>query len=264
MGKELVSTLSKTLGPSLVVGLAHDALDITDPVQIASQLLQWKPAAVINCAAYTSVDGAESNREAAFALNARGPALLADACARTGTQLVHFGSDQVFSGLETSPSDERRAPAPANFYASSKLAGDLSVLKYPEHLVLRVQWLYGSGKDRFQSLKSQSSFKAFDDQWGAPTWTRDVAETTQDLLEKKASGLFHFAYDDYASWYDVFHFVRSYLNLNVELTPVSTASAGLPAQRPAFSVMANQKLLSVLGKSKMGSWKDSLKTFLNL
>jgi len=133
-----------------------------------------------------------------------------------------------------------------------------------DSLVLRVQWLYGQRKDRFSPLRSKTEFSPFADQFGAPTWTRKLAEGVQALLNKKASGLFHFSYDDFASWSQVFEFVKQEWKLDLKLSPKQTADMKLPAKRPLFSVLDNTKLKQTLGVSSMGSWKAPLQEFLAL
>ena len=111
-------------------------------------------------------------------------------------------------------------------------------------------------------LRGKEIFTPFIDQFGAPTWTRDVVQVVIRLIERNAEGLFHFAYDDYASWAQVFEFVRDELRLTTRLLPKRTDEVKLPAGRPLFSVMSNRKLVEFLGIPGMGSWKDSLREFL--
>ncbi len=246
------------------VVLNRTELDITSESSILGSLEKYRPAVVLNTAAYTSVDGAETEREATEAINARGPALLARACRSANAQLVHFSTDQVFNGKVDRPRTEEDPTDPINHYAVTKLRGEQAVLGETGSLVLRVQWLYGQRKDRFSPLRSKTEFSPFADQFGAPTWTRKLAEGVQALLEKKASGLFHFSYDDYASWAQVFEFVKQEWKLDLKLSPKQTAEMKLPAKRPLFSVLDNTKLKQTLGVSSMGSWKAPLQEFLAL
>jgi dTDP-4-dehydrorhamnose reductase len=249
-------------GQGPVIALERSSLDISQPREVEKTFEKHRPSVVINAAAYTNVDGAESERTRAFAINVSGPQFLAEACEKYSARLFHFGTDQVFDGRGTRPQSEDDAINPLNYYAETKAQGEMAVLKCPGAVVLRVQWLYGKRKDRFTLLKDKKIFTPFEDQWGAPTWTRDIAKITADLVGAKAEGLFHMAYDDYANWAEVFKFAIASLEYETILRPKKTQDVNLPAQRPLYSVLSNRKLLSFLGRDNMGSWKDALSEFL--
>lgn len=244
------------------VPLDHAALDITDAAAIARVLDREKPLAVCNAAGFTTVDAAEKERDRAYALNALGPRLLAEACAARKIRFVHFSTDQVFDGASGIPAKETDKPNPLNYYADTKLQGEGPVLAMGG-LVLRVQWLYGERKNRFAVLKDRKSFSAIVDQFGAVTWTMDVAAVVDGLLARGSHGLFHMAYDDWASWAEIFEFVRDFQKLDVELVPTTTESLNLPAKRPPFSVMANEKLRRELNLPSIGLWRERLAAFLS-
>jgi dTDP-4-dehydrorhamnose reductase len=263
LGSDLALYLSEK---ELVLPFKHSDLDITNPDMVRRMLEKIRPAVLINAAAYTNVDGAERERDKALLLNVEGPEILAELCAVYGTKLVHFSTDYVFNGQSTRPWEETDTPCPPqpNYYAETKLAGEVAVQTIANHLILRVQWLFGEKKDRFTILKGKESFTPFRDQFGAPQWTREIARIIHELLKRDARGLFHFAYDDYASWAEVYEFVKEELALPVKLSPVQSEDVLLPAKRPTFGVLSNKKLLSFLGWKKMGSWKDPLREFLIL
>lgn len=260
LGFDIQLEFERLFGPGAVFGFTRQTLDITSQAQIDRTFADLKPTLVINAAAYTNVDAAETDRAAALEVNARGPSLLADACRRLGAKLVHFSTDQVFDGESKRPWLESDKPKPLNYYATTKLAGERAALGVSNAVVLRVQWLYGRKKERFTQLKTQKVFTPFSDQWGAPTWTCDVARRLAQICEH--SGLFHFAYDDHACWAEVFEFVKDTLVLNVELRPRATSEVPLPARRPLYCVLSNQKLRRALGCERLGSWKDALSEFL--
>jgi dTDP-4-dehydrorhamnose reductase len=247
-----------------VLGLTRNALDVTRPEEVRRVIREAAPSVVINATAYTKVDLAETDRMAAEILNAHAPAFLASACGEVGATFVHFSTDQVFDGKTAAPYREEDPTHPLNWYARTKLEGERAALAYEESLVLRVQWLYGETKDRFSGLRDQHVFTPFSDQVGAPTWTRDIVSAIPALLARGARGLYHFTYDDHASWADVFAFVKDHWNLAVELKPRPTAQFDLPAARPLFSVLSNAKLKKTLGVEKLGNWRDSLREFLDL
>jgi len=243
--------------------LSHAEMDITNLEQVHRMLKELHPSVVINAAAYTNVDGAESEREKAFAINATGPRNLALACEEAGTRLIHFSTDQVFDGSGNKPWSEEDLPHPLNYYAETKWVGEKEVLKSRRSLVLRVQWLYGARKDRFTILRNKDVFTPASDQFGAPTWTKDIADYLIRLIEKEARGLFHFSYDDYATWAEIFEFACRELHFATRLIPRKSEELQLAARRPKFCVLSNKKLLSFLGQNSLGSWKDSLHEFLS-
>jgi dTDP-4-dehydrorhamnose reductase len=263
LGWDLSRTLKSQLPSAEVLSLGHAQLDITRPKEMRTLLEGLHPSVVVNAAAYTNVDGAERERDKALSVNAEGPNYLREICQRLGARLVHFSTDQVFDGKSQTPWKETDPPHPCNYYAETKWLGEKAVLEFPRALVLRVQWLYGAKKDRFTPLRTKATFSPFSDQVGAPTWTRRVAEVVALLLKKEATGLFHFAYDDSASWADVYALAKELLAINVTLLPKKTIEMKLPANRPLYSVMSPDKLLNCLGWRAMGSWKDDLKLFLS-
>lgn len=264
LGSDLVEKLSEVVGDENIIATDYDTLDITHLDKVREFVAQRAPKLVINAAAYTDVDRAELERDKAYLINTVGPKNLSLVCHEQGIQLVHFTTDFVFSGQGNRLWTESDAPNPPkpNYYAETKLWGEQEVTKHPEHLVLRVQWLYGKRRNRFTTLKDKKVFTPFMDQYGAPTSTSHVSHIVIELLAKGAKGLFHFAYDDFTTWADVYKFVKEELNLSTELLPKRTDDANLPAKRPLFGAMSNKKLLDFLGKESLGSWKDPLRDFL--
>lgn len=264
LGWDLTVLFRRLFGESAVIVADRKTFDITSNEIVGKKLREMKPSIVLNAAAYTDVDGAEREPDFATQINGTAVSFLVRACQDVGAKFVHFGTDQVFDGKGQSPRTEEDIPHPVNSYGRSKLLGENAALSDARSLVLRVQWLYGERKDRFSTLKQRDLFTPFSDQYGAPTWTKHVAEVVADLLTLDATGLYHFSYDDYASWADVFAFVKQEWKLPVRLEPALTADRKLPAERPRFSVMSNKKLIQRLGKNGMGSWKEPLRKFLAL
>lgn len=264
LGRELVEAFCTRWGAKSVIGLDSSGLDITQPLKVLECFKNQPISFLVNCAAYTDVDKAETERERALAVNAVGPKVLSNVASSFGVPIIHFSTDYVFSGSKVEPLTEEDIPSPPkpNYYGETKLLGERAVLEQSSNIVLRVQWLYGKSKERFSHLKDRSEFYPFDDQWGAPTWCRDVSQVVCDLIEKKAKGLFHFAYDDFATWYDVYQFVCNEMGYSTQLIPKKIAELNLPAKRPRYGMMSNKKLLRELGRESMGSWKIALREFL--
>lgn len=262
LGSELVEVFQAQQAPIQVIPKDRTQLDITRWQSVGAAFREVEPTLVINAAAYTNVDGAEKERELAYAVNVTGVANLVEWCGEYGARLIHFSTDQVFDGVGESPRREEETPNPLNYYAHTKWLGEQEALRDPLSLVLRVQWLYGKKKDRFSPLKDKERFTPFADQYGAPMPTLVIAQTVWELAEKNVSGLYHLSYDDYASWAEVFQFVKAHWNLKVALEPKLTSEMNLPAKRPLFSVLSNEKLCRALGRSQFGSWKTALREFL--
>ena len=181
LGSDLTSFFKDAIGADQVCATDYDTLDITVADSVKKKLGDLMPGLVINAAAYTDVDGAECNREAAYRLNVIGPKNLADACSLFGSKLIHFSTDYVFDGTGNRLWTEEDMPNPSNYYAETKLQGEEAVRRHRDSLVIRLQWLYGGKRDRFTILKKRESFTPFSDQYGAPTWTREVCKTVKEL-----------------------------------------------------------------------------------
>lgn len=264
LGFEFVQYYKKHFPETGVLETYSRTLDITDKLAVDSFLKKYQPEWIINAAAYTEVDKAEIERERAFQINVEGPRNLSKTASEIGAKLIHFSTDYVFNGEGEKPWTETDPPQPVkpNWYAETKLLGEESVLEGPKNLVFRVQWLYGQKKERFSALKQKEVFTPFIDQFGAPTWTLDIVKTVSAVMSKGGSGLFHLAYDDYGSWLEVYEFVKEYWKLPVRLLPKKSIEVSLPARRPLNGRLSNQKIKKLLGVSSLGTWRESLGTFL--
>jgi len=200
--------------------------------------------AVVNCAAYTNVDMAESEADLAHQVNAEAVGRLGDLAGRAGKWVLHVSTDFVFDGESDSPYAETDIPNPLNEYGRSKLAGEkLLAESGGRFCIVRVQWTYGSAGNNFptkliQRAKSGQDVKVVDDQVGSPTATTEVAEAICDLIAKKPQGLLHFAGEGYVSRYETAKFMFDTLSLDVNLSPCKTSDFASPARRTADSTAA--------------------------
>ena len=249
------------------VGLARAELDIRDADDVARAVAGAEPDAVVNCAAWTDVDGAESAREDAFAVNAAGAGNLARAAAAVGTALLHVSSDYVFSGEARLDADGRPRPyvesddtAPRSVYGQSKLAGEREVLAAsPRHLVVRSSWLFGVDGPNFVETMlrlggERASVEVVDDQVGCPTWTGHLAAALIGLLEREVSGLVHQAGGGQVSWNGFAREIFRQAGVDCEVLPSTTEQMGRPAPRPAYSAIVSERE-DVL---PMPPWQDGL------
>jgi len=262
LGTDLALRFPASFGNHSVISLSRSELDITRWEDVRCKLSEIRPKVVVNAAAYTNVDGAESDRETAYQVNAAAVGNLAHLCDEMGARLVHFSTDQVFDGSGNRPWKEDDPTHPLNHYAETKLLGEAKALRVENSLILRVQWLYGRKKDRFTLLADKPLFTPFSDQFGAPMYAWHLANWVVKLIEKKATGIFHVTYDDYASWAEVYQFVVDVMGFKTELHPKTSEETPLPARRPKFGVLSNEKVRKFLGEPTLGSWKDALREFL--
>jgi dTDP-4-dehydrorhamnose reductase len=245
--------------------VAKDACDITAPDSVRALFDARKPSLVVNCAAYTLVDKAESEPERAFAINGVGAGNVARAAGQV--PLIHISSDYVFDGKQRTPYRESDAPAPEGLYAKSKLAGEQEVLAAGGRAyVVRTGELYGTGGRNFfhaiigRARKGQP-LKVINDQIVAPTWNRELSEQLAVIAEQAPPGLYHATADGAVSWYDAARTACELLGLDVPITPCSTEEFAAPAPRPRYSVLAHDALLK-LGLYRMRPWKTALADWL--
>jgi len=266
LGSDLVATAPH--GVSLTGVDIADA-DITDRAQVASALDATRPDWVINAAAYTAVDRAETERAAADAVNAVGPRLISEEAARRKISVAHFSTDYVFAGTSSAPYRETDPVAPLNAYGEGKWLGEEAVrASGARALILRTQWLFGrAGKSFPRTMWERASARmptrVVDDQRGRPTYTRDLAAATWRLVALRASGTVHVTNGGAdATWYDVARKVFARAGAESLLSPCSTADYPTPARRPAYSVLGTDRLEELLG-SPLPDWRDALGRFLD-
>jgi dTDP-4-dehydrorhamnose reductase len=237
-----------------LVGLAHTELDITDAEAVQAAFAGVRPDAALNCAAWTDVDGAESHREQAHAVNADGAGNLALAAAQAGVALVHVSSDYVVDGEARRARDgsqraylESDATGPRSVYGASKLLGEQLVLgASPRHAVVRSSWLFGVGGANFAATMlrlagEREAVQVVTDQVGCPTWTGHLAPALLGLIEREVAGLVHLAGAGHVSWngYAAELFRQAELDCRVE--PATTAEMQRPAPRPAWSALESER-----------------------
>ena len=244
-------------------------VDITERASVASVLDDARPAWVINAAAYTAVDRAESDRDAAHAVNAVAPGQMAEECAKRDIALAHFSTDYVFPGTATTPYAEDDGVAPVNAYGESKLLGERAVLHSDARaLVLRTQWLFGVAGRSFprtmwERATKGSATRVVSDQIGRPTYARDLAVATWQLVGKRAAGLLHVTNaGPPATWFEFARAVFVRAGAERLLSPCTTPDYPTPARRPTYSVLDNRRLETALGHA-LPDWRDALARFLD-
>lgn len=246
-------------------------LDIVDEQAVARFYERERPEATINCAAWTDVDGAQTHREAALAVNADGAGNLARAAAGIGTPLLHISTDYVFDGTAPLDSDGRPRPylesdptGPRSVYGESKLAGERQVLDAsPNHAVVRTAWLYGIDGPNFVATmlrlaSEREAVQVVDDQIGSPTWSGHLAPAIVGLLERGVGGLVHVAGAGCVSWNGFAKEIFRQAEVDCRVEPATTAEMARPAPRPAWSAMESERE-DVL---PMPDWRDGLAGYM--
>ncbi|HQO79662.1 MAG TPA: dTDP-4-dehydrorhamnose reductase [Deltaproteobacteria bacterium] len=269
LGKE-VAQLCKSQGDLVVatdIASEDNPLDITSLPAIRGFLASCGPDWLINCAAYTDVDGCEKNRDIAYELNARGPGNLARACEEYGSKLLHISTDYVFDGENPKPYEEDDAPNPVNVYGKSKRAGEISVQEGVEnYIIVRTQWLFGPYGKNFVSTilgiaQQQDAISVVNDQWGSPTYARDLARAIRALLECDARGIFHVRNRGKATWFDLAKRAIELVGLSTHVIPVGTKDFPRPARRPANGILSTRRFARETGRL-MPAWQISLKSYI--
>lgn len=249
-----------------VRGLDLPDIDITSLESVRRILLTLKPRIVINAAAYTDVDGCETNIEQAMAVNGEGVGLLALTAREIGAKLVQISTDYVFNGAKGAPYGEADPVAPLSIYGESKLAGELNAAMAPQHLIVRTQWLYGiHGKNFVETMlrlaTEKSELSVVDDQIGSPTWTYDLALVIKALLEKDCTGIYHAANSGYCSWNEFAKAIFEEQGLQITVNSMTTQELNRPANRPLYSTLDCGKLTADSGVQPR-HWREALRQYL--
>ena len=261
VGWELARLLP-TLGE--LVSTGREELDLADDDAIRRVVPEAKPQLIVNAAAYTAVDKAESEPELAMRINGTAPGVLAEEAKRLGALLVHYSTDYVFDGTKSTAYVEDDAPNPLSVYGRSKLAGERAIRTSGcRHLILRTSWVYGPrGKNFFLTIAGRARagepLRVVADQRGVPTTSRFLAEKTLALLAKDASGLLHLVPAGETTWYDFAREIVKLTRSQSEVQPIKTGEFPVAARRPANSILDNHKATSVLGVP-MPDWRTLLR-----
>lgn len=264
-GGQLGSELTHATPPegTVITAPPESECDITDASSVARALHGHEPDVLINCAAWTDVDGAERHADAAFAVNATGPAVLATACARNGVLLVHMSTDYVFDGRSRDPIDEDTPPAPLSVYGRSKLAGEREVqIRSPNHCIVRTSGLYGRNGPNFvlavlQRAAAGELLDVVADQSTSPTWTRDLARAVLRLIALDARGVVHLTNTGSTTWHGFAKAAVAATGLAVPVRETTLATRSAGAARPQHSVLENRRW-RLLGQPPLPPWEAAL------
>ncbi|MBZ5502464.1 MAG: dTDP-4-dehydrorhamnose reductase [Acidobacteriia bacterium] len=276
-----------------VVAFDRQQLDLSQPDHVRRAIREIRPQIIVNAAAYTAVDQAETDETAARAINAEAPRIIAEEAKKIGAGVVHYSTDYVFDGSKTSPYEEDDPPHPLSVYGRTKLAGEQAIRDAGvPHLIFRTAWVYGTRGRNFlltilRLATQREELKIVHDQTGAPTWSREIARATASILEQRCrsgpdafslapvSGTYHMTAGGTTTWYE---FAQAILEeaaqaprdlpwlaaatsghplLVRRIVPITTAEYPTPARRPAYSVLSNSRLGSRFG-CQLPPWRAQL------
>lgn len=244
-------------------------LDISDLVAVTKLMNEQRFDAVINCAAYTNVNGCETNRDTAFGANALGPRNLAIASDKIGAKLIHISTDYVFSGSGDSPYTEWDKCDPQSVYGKSKLLGEQYVQTLcRKYFIVRTAWLYGKTGNNFVKTmlrinREKGECRVVDDQFGNPTNAADLAHHIIKLLETEQYGIYHGTGNGICSWFEFAKKIVELAEIKSEVMPCSTEEYPAPAKRPAFSALDNMMFRNTVG-DEFRSWDKALESFFGV
>ena len=272
VGAEVVQALQ---GFAEVIAHDRSTLDLADPAQVAARVREARPDAIVNAAAYTAVDQAETDAEAARRVNATGPGVLAEEAKRTGALLIHYSTDYVFDGTKAAPYVETDATNPLGTYGRTKLEGERAIAASGcDHLILRTSWVYGPhGRNFLLTMlrlgAQREELRIVDDQRGAPTSSAQLGRLTRALLEREPAlrekgGVYHATAAGETTWRRFAEAIFAGAARRAgpafrtpRVVPITTAEYPTPARRPANSVLDNARLEQAFGL-RIGDWREGL------
>jgi len=264
-------TLSAVYPAFDFVFLTKDELPIHRFELVSQYFDVVKPAYCINAAAYTAVDKAETDKEAAFLINGDAVGVLASACAKYGTKFIHISTDYVFDGTSPEPYKEDTRTNPVNAYGVSKLRGEALCLFYnPDAVIIRTAWVYSEHGNNFvktmlRLMKERPAINVVSDQVGAPTYAEDLAKAMLSIVSAEgtgwAPGIYHYSNQGRISWYDFAVAIKELSGSTCAVNPIPTAQYPTPAKRPSFSLLDTHKIQATY-QLTIPEWKDSLQRCL--
>nr|WP_260327363.1 dTDP-4-dehydrorhamnose reductase [Streptomyces sp. TLI_185] len=266
LGQDVLAQLDRA--GKRYVALDRKALDLTDADAVTAAVTEHRPAVVVNCAAWTAVDDAETRENEALRINGDGPRNLAAACARTGAVLLHVSTDYVFAGDADKPYAEDAPTAPRSAYGRTKLAGEKAVLGIERGYVVRTAWLYGAGGPNFvrTMIKLEGvkdTLDVVDDQRGQPTWTLDLADRLvrlghAALTGTAPAGIYHATSGGETTWHGLTQEIFRLLGADPDrVRPTTSAAYVRPAPRPAYSVLGHDRWAAA-GIEPIRDWRQAL------
>lgn len=263
LGREIAKQCS---GQHELILTDINTVDITRHDQVREVFAQVKPQAVVHCAAYTNVDGAEGDYDGAFRVNVIGSQNLASQCLEYQARMVYVSTDYVFDGDTNTAYYEFSPTNPQSVYGKTKLLGEEMVQKVlPRHYIVRTAWLYGDGNNFVRTMLKlageKDNLQVVNDQIGSPTYAKDLAATIFRLIDTDAYGTYHASCNGQCSWYEFAAKIFQLTGVAIPVQPVATEAFPRPAKRPKHSVLRNYMLEMTIGDS-MRHWEEAIAEYL--
>lgn len=271
LGKDL-QELAATYSQFQFFFLTREDMPIHQFELVRNYFNTLKPAYCINCAAYTAVDKAESERDLAFLINGEAVGILAAVCGELGTKFIHISTDYVFNGEATYPYTENFPTDPVNLYGASKLEGETQAMQLnPDSIIIRTSWVYSSfGKNFVKTMmrlmNEKESISIVNDQIGSPTYAADLAkailliiDNSRSAIGKWVPGIYNYSNEGNISWFEFAEEIKKIINCPCELKPIPTSGYPTPAKRPPYSVLNKTKIQETFG-IQLKDWKESLES----
>lgn len=264
LGRE-IHNLSSAYPQFDYIFLPRDELAIENAESVKLFFTKNRPQYCINCAAYTAVDKAESEKQLAFIINSEAVGVLAAVCKEYSCRFIHISTDYVFDGTASAPYKEEAATNPQSIYGASKLEGEKKALEYnPDTIIIRTSWVYSEfGKNFVKTMlklmNEKEEINVVCDQYGSPTYATDLAEMILQIIasENWQPGVYHYSNDGVISWYDFALMIKELSGSKCKVKPISTSQYPTPAKRPAYSVLDKTKIQKDFG-IVLKNWKVSL------
>lgn len=249
-----------------VIGVGKEELDITSEKSVVDFFNKNKPCTIIHCAAYTAVEKAEENKEICMNVNFTGTKNLIKQAKRFKAKFVYISTDYVFDGEKESPYSINDLPNPQSVYGLSKYLGELETLKYDKHFIVRISWVFGKNGFNFVNKmlnlsSKKSSLKVISDQFGSPTYTRDLSILIGDLIETRKYGIYHGSNEGLCTWYEFAKEIFRLSKINIELNPIKSSQFLTKAKRPKNSVL-DKSSIDKNGFNRLPEWKTALERYL--
>ncbi len=269
LGKEL-QQLAVRFPQFEFIFLSRENLSIDRFEQVRDFFSSSRPQWLINCAAYTAVDKAESEKELAFRINAEAPGVMAAVCKEYATKFIHISTDYVFDGTGTVPYKEDAFTNPQGVYGASKLEGEKLVLREdPGAVILRTSWVYSEfGKNFVKTMmklmSEREEINVVSDQFGSPTYAADLAQAIMQIISsgKWVPGIYHYSNEGMISWYDFALAIKELTGSACQVHPITTSQYPTPAKRPAYSVLDKTKIQEAFD-IRLAGWRESLRTCIS-
>ena len=250
-----------------VYSFSHKEVDILDIKKLDNILKEIRPDIVINCVAYTKVDKCEDEPDLVFLINSIGAKNISYLSYKYNSKIIYFSTDYIFDGEKKSPYNEFDKPNPLSVYGRSKLFGEKYTKEFnPNHLIIRISWLYGIKGDNFVKTiiklsKINNILRIVNDQMGSPTYTLDVVKQIYELIKRDYIGLIHSANIGETSWFNFANLINEKLKLNIKIIPIKTEEYNAKAKRPKYSVLENY-ILKIENLNIMRNWEVAFNEFI--